>query len=237
MILSCPECTAQFNVAQSALAPNGRTVRCGRCGHAWFVGTDGQAAEPPLPAVVVAPKERASRGPRGAGAAEDRIPDLAALRRAAAASAGAEPGRLRRAGGWALLIALLAAVGAALWWRDDVITTVPVTRPVYEALRLVPSAPGDGLRIYATPQRLVRDGMRFVILEGQVVNVSSTPRPVPELRGTLRDKEERDLQVWRIALPPTVLQPNEKVDFRSEVLDTSPEAIEATVAFVGSAGG
>ena len=236
MILSCPECTANFNVARTALEPNGRTVRCGRCGHAWFVGPDGAPAEPPLPPVFVQPKDQ-DAGRARAAAADEGIPDMAALRKAAAASATRDPVNWRRAVGWVLLIAVIGGVGAALWWREDVIATVPQTRPIYETLRLVPATPGDGLKIYATPQRLVRDGIRFVIIEGEVRNVSPVARPVPDLRGALRDKEERELQVWRIALPPTVLRPNETVPFRSEILDTSPEAIEATVAFVGPAGG
>ena len=35
MILTCPSCEARFNVDPEALLPNGRTVRCGKCGHTW----------------------------------------------------------------------------------------------------------------------------------------------------------------------------------------------------------
>lgn len=36
MILNCPACSAKFMVSAEALGPNGRDVRCGKCGHTWF---------------------------------------------------------------------------------------------------------------------------------------------------------------------------------------------------------
>ncbi len=35
MILSCPSCSAQFNIDPNALGATGRAVRCGKCKHQW----------------------------------------------------------------------------------------------------------------------------------------------------------------------------------------------------------
>ena len=37
MILNCPSCSAKFMVSAAALGASGRDVRCGKCGHMWFV--------------------------------------------------------------------------------------------------------------------------------------------------------------------------------------------------------
>lgn len=45
MIITCPECTTRFMIADQALGDNGRTVRCSKCSHTWFQSKDDLAVE------------------------------------------------------------------------------------------------------------------------------------------------------------------------------------------------
>jgi predicted Zn finger-like uncharacterized protein len=67
MLLICPECTTRYLVADTAVGPDGRQVRCANCAHSWFAQPpalqDAPAApelplpEPEPPAQPVAPPQ------------------------------------------------------------------------------------------------------------------------------------------------------------------------------------
>ncbi len=116
MRLTCPACTAAYDVPDAAVGPAGRQMRCSRCGHQWLAMPPGLAALPEPPAepppgpqpAIPAPEPEAE--PLVAQAAE-RLVEAAPAARPAAGPA------LLVAWGASVLVLGLAAV--LLWTQRE----------------------------------------------------------------------------------------------------------------------
>ena len=141
MILTCTSCDTRFSVDPRSLAPNGRTVRCGNCGHVWDEGPPrdpaGTTTEPP-PALG-----GGSSVPSAVGAGE-KGEAVAPVRPAPASRTQERRRRRGAAAAWLGLAASLAvAVVGAVIYRDAVMGLWPPSADLY---RLAGLAPTVGLR-------------------------------------------------------------------------------------------
>jgi len=211
MIVTCPECSTRYHVEPAALG-GGRMVRCTKCTHTWMM-------VPPDALDDVA-----------AALSAEGEPALSAM--APAAGAGATGRGLA----WVLWVVLVVAVagliGGGVVWRDDVVRLWPPAQAVYRLAGLKTAPAGVGLAVRnITWKAIRRGGVRVLAVRGEVSNMSSSVREVPQMRGHLFDDKDRELQRWTFTAPEGRLLPGENVVFNTELENPAAGATRLIIVF------
>lgn len=213
MILECPTCSARFNVDSELIGTDGRTVRCGSCGHSWHQTP--RDIELDLDLVV---EEEGAPG-RETGAAADEAPEddiearLSETRRRAKARGEAAAAREKTARfplpvGWLVLILVVAVlVIGGIFGRSKIIALAPGTSTVFEFVGLQ-EAVGAGLEMKdVTSAREAVDGVNTLLIRGVIVNATDRDIAVPQLQASLVDADGVELASWTFDADSSELPP------------------------------
>ena len=209
MKLACPSCAAVYDVADDAIGPAGRKVRCRACGSSWH--------EPP--------RAIASR----AAPAPAAVPPMVAL--PAEPAAEAVPVRRRLLRGPVLLFGLVLIV-AALGVAASVIAWGP--QQVAAGLGLADRRVPLGIAITRQPDwREIAGGSQLFAVSGRIWNPTGGVQSVPDLRAELKDRQGRTVYAWTITRPVAQLRSGEAASFDGAAVDVPASSSNVTVTFAG----
>jgi predicted Zn finger-like uncharacterized protein len=242
MILTCPACQTRYQADAAKFPPQGRSVRCARCGEVWHASPEPwseSALEPPEPEPAPAPQsvfvataprredyaQPAQRDPEP----QDRAETDAAI--AAPAPAKRRPHRWLIGTGWVALAGVVLLIGViATVYRHQVVEAWPRSASVYSKLGMKVAA--NGLKIGNTKtSKDIRNGQLVLTVSGALTNLADRELPVPQLRIGLVDSDKHELYHWTVAPDVIVLKPGQSTRFVAKLSNPPEEAVNYQVEF------
>ncbi len=261
MILSCPQCNAQFSAPDREFVKRRRRVECGVCGYRWFVApldslpaaapaSPSTASPPPVSPPMTsppaaAPDPGAPPPPTPVGAAveptlriddsnEPPKPPHATRRRPHGLG-----GRRRRSGGglsWLAFLSLFALGAAALaLYSEEIIELWPPAARYYALVGLsTPEAtPVPRLEFRDVSARIApgADGEQ-IIIAGDIANLAHEVQPVPEMQIRLDGTGPEPLAEWTFQAAEFLVR-GEVIGFETAHPAPDETAVNATIIFAG----
>ncbi len=189
-----------------------------------------EADVPPLPARTAEPEEDDKPVPaaRAAARADKETAGPRRLRRPSLSRPGGQAFRLSPS----FLILLLGSAILAMFFlgREQVVRTVPDSAGLYERLGLPVNLRGVEFRDVKGANEVV-DGVVVLVVEGQLINISSRPVDMPRLRLAVRDAAGKEIYTWTATAPKARLEAGEAVPFRSRLASPPPDGSSVEVRF------
>jgi predicted Zn finger-like uncharacterized protein len=208
MILTCPACDTRYQADEAKFPPQGRQVRCAKCGHVWH-----------QPGPVAVPESDVAPAPDPLQAVEPSVSRTRAF--APSAAVPEERGEPLARGamlavvvGWIGLIALIAAIGyAAMRYRQEIAVIWPQSAGVYSAMGIKLNPQGiDFTKV--DYRRENEDGQIVLAVTGNIVNGSARELSVPQnVRVTLSDDKNHEIYHWNFTPNVQTLKPGQSSPF------------------------
>lgn len=219
MIVSCPQCDARYEVDAQVLSPNGREVRCAKCGHLW---TERPPAEPAELEEVEYVEE------------DQEFDDFRATRRATGRQT---KGKKRGSSivAWAALAALVAVIiGGSIVAREQIVSVWEPAARIYETVGLSLKVRNFGLDVKVTLLRQRRNDANELVIDvtGEIINTSANVKTIPQLIGALLNVRQQRIHSWRFNAAAGELSPGEATEFKTNVVNPPDGAMEVLVSFV-----
>ena len=192
MQISCPLCTTRFLVEPEEIGQKGRVVRCGSCDNVW------------LQVMPKDPVEDLGSNPKFEVAAEKTPPKTP------------PPAPKSKAWmGWLLLGAVLvAAVIGVLYGREQILARM--AQDASQNQLGGGAVVGEGLVFSrVTSKNSIDAGKEWLVVSGELTNVSAVERDIPRLRGTVTSEAGEELSTWVFAAPVSRLAAGESTGFET----------------------
>lgn len=255
MLISCPNCATRYLVADSAIGPGGRKVRCAACKHSWFVAPLAEMAERDLVSVgagaVAEVAERPAEAPMPEAPAwfsetvrsehAPPVPPPPPPQPAIDAYDYAPPFRPRRnpARMWTIaaiaVSILLIALILSLWFLGGAegirarLKGGPIASVAAVApLRLAPAG--------APERRQLDSGHEILSVSGRIENPASHSQKVPDIRAELVDSRGATVYEWIIPAPLPKLAAGGSASFDGVTVDVPPTAARVRLSFASPSG-
>jgi hypothetical protein len=130
-----------------------------------------------------------------------------------------------------IAIAAMAALLVALvYWRSDVVRLLPQTAAFFQYTGLGVNLRGLTFEDVRVSTETV-NGSKVFVIEGAIAPTSRKPVEVPRLRFVVQDARGTDIYAWNAVVDQAVIQPGEKVAFKSRLASPPADAHSVVVRF------
>jgi predicted Zn finger-like uncharacterized protein len=239
VIVSCPACATRFSLDASLLGPNGRNVRCAKCGHRWR--QEPAAPIEPLPPVELeTPADQLSADELPAGMAPGLAALLSGREQQQKPSARVvvppklQPAQPKRKVGlwpWILLLGILCGLGVAAYiYQGPIARIFPAAQSIFD---MFGARENDAARVLQIGNIKSEQRSGLTAIRGDVFNPTDYPLSVPPLMVTALDKDKNPIgEGFRFRTQEAQIAPGETITFRV-LYDNPPAGVTSIIVTFG----
>jgi hypothetical protein len=128
------------------------------------------------------------------------------------------------------IAAMLLACAALVALRKDVVRHAPQLASLYASIGLPVNLRGLDFADVKIGSE-IHDDVPVLVIEGAIVSKVAMPVDVPRLRFSLRNASGAELYTWTAQPPQPVLEPGQRLSFRSRLASPPAEGHDVQVRF------